>query len=128
MNLILSLSLFLLFSNNVYSFKNKLFLPNFDLKLNMKPHDMITYLTTFRDYTIVTIGNDYKNLEELMTNNKMNVYYADLNNLMDSYDILDYLRKKYNNFDTAQDLWIFHKGFFIGSSDDIIHLINKKNK
>ena len=120
--------LFLFFFNNTYSFQNKIFLPtlNINFKSFMTPNEMISYLTTFREYTIITVGNDYKKLEEIMINKKINVYYVDLNNIFDKKDILSFLRDKYNNYDSAEDLWIFHKGFFIGSYNDIIKIIDKK--
>jgi hypothetical protein len=92
----------------------------------MSPNEMISYLTTFREYTIITVGEDYKSLEETMINKKMNVYYLDLNNLLDKNDVLTFLRKRYNNYDSGEDLWIFHNGFFIGSYNDIITLLNRK--
>lgn len=121
--------LFLLFSNQIYSFQNKLFLPtlNHNLRLFMSPEQMINYLTSFREYTIITVDNNYKNLEDIMIENKMNVYYVDLNNLLDKKDVLTYLKKEFNNYDSAEDLWIFNKGFFIGTYNDVINIINKKN-
>ena len=120
---------FLLFFNKIYSFQNKFILPtyNHNLELFMSPDQIISHFTSFREYTIIAKNDDYKKLEYKMSDHKMNVYYLNLNNLLDTNDILSFLRKKYNNYDTGEDLWIFHKGFFIGSYNDIIQIIDKKN-
>ena len=93
----------------------------------MTPDQIISHFTSFREYTIIAKNDDYKKLEYQMSDHKMNVYYLNINNLLDTNDILKFLRKKYNNYDTGEDLWIFHKGFFIGSYNDIIQIIDKKN-
>lgn len=121
--------LFILIINNAYSFRNKIMLQRNNLRLNMNPNDMINYLTSIKDYTIITVGEDYKNLEEHMINNTMKVYYVNLNNVFDKNEILTILKKRYNNIETGEDLWIFYRGFFIGSKEDINRIINsKKNK
>lgn len=121
--------LFILIINNAYSFRNKIMLQRNNLQLNMNPNDMINYLTSIKDYTIITVGEDYKNLEEHMINNTMKVYYVNLNNVFDKNEILTILKKRYNNIETGEDLWIFYRGFFIGSKEDINRIINsKKNK
>jgi hypothetical protein len=74
----------------------------------------------------LTGSNGPNNQEYKMTDHKMNVYYLNLDNLLDTNDILTFLRKKYNNYDSGEDLWVFHKGFFIGSYNDIIQIIDKK--
>ena len=112
----------------VYSFKNKL-LPLNNEYLNkkhlMKPNDMINYLTSFKDYTIITTDDNCKSIEDLMIKNDMKVYYVNLNNLFDKKEILDILINKYNNFDSSENLWIFYRGFFIGSRYDIYKIIKK---
>lgn len=118
--------LFILIIYNSHSFINKIVLPN--IKLNMNSNDLINYLTSIKDYTIITVGEDYKNLEDYMNNNTMKVYYVNLNNVFDKNEVLTILRKKYNNIETAEDLWIFYQGYFIGSKDEIYRIINKKNK
>ena len=120
--------LFLLFTNNILSFKNKILIPilNHDLKTNMKPNDLINYLTSIKDYTIITIGDKSKNLENLMINKNLKVYYVDLNNLLNKDELLIFLKEKYNTFEVSDDLWIFYQGFYIGCGEDIHSLINKK--
>ena len=117
---------FLIIINGLFSFKNKIILPN-NLNLNLKSKDMINYLTSIKDYTIITNSDDYKNLEEVMVKNNMNVYYINLNNITDKNEIFYLLKKKYNNIESGEDLWIFYKGFFIGSKTEIDKIIKKKN-
>jgi hypothetical protein len=112
----------------VYSFKNKLLPLNNEYLNNkhlMKPNDMINYLTSFKDYTIITTDDNCKSIEDLMIKNDMKVYYVNLNNLLDKNEILDILINKYNNFDSSENLWIFYRGFFIGSRYDIYKIIKK---
>lgn len=119
---------FLLCISSTYSFKNKmLFTDNIINKnLYMQPRDMINYLTSIKDYTIITIDEKSKNLEEYMINNDMKVYYVNLNDIFDKKEILNILKSKYKHLDSGEDLWIFHRGFFIGSREDVYKIINKK--
>lgn len=94
--------------------------------LNLSPYDQVNYLTSMRDYTIITIGNSSKKLEDHMNENGLNVYYANLDNMLDKEDILKYLIKEYKNYDSGGYLWIFHRGFFIGSRNDIDDIIKKR--
>ena len=118
--------LYLLNLNYVFSFINKQYLPILNSKLYLKPYDLINYLTSMREYTIITDNDNNRNLEELMLINDMKVYYVNLNNLLDKNEVISILKKKYNNIDTAENLWIFHQGFFLGSRDDIYRIVNKK--
>ena len=122
------LFIFTLFINLVFCFirNNTPLLTNSISKLMMKPNDMINFLISIKEYTIITEGNDNKSLEELMLNNDMNVYYVDVNNLLNKDEILSYLKTKYSHLETCENLWIFYKGFFLGSRDDIYGIINKK--
>jgi len=118
-----------IFFSVIYGFKNNntpLFTNSIN-KLTMQPNDMINLLTSIKEYTIITEGDKNKNLEELMLNNKMNVYYADLNNLLNKNEILSYLKSKYSHLESGENLWIFYKGFILGSRDVIYGIINKKN-
>ena len=120
---------FLIIINGLFSFKNRIILPN-NLNLNLKSKDMINYLTSIKDYTIIANSDDYKNLEEVMVKNNMNVYYINLNNITnitDKNEIFYLLKKKYNNIESGEDLWIFYKGFFIGSKTEIDKIIKKNN-
>jgi len=121
---------YLFFFGCVSSFKNKLLPINnvfLTIKHLMKPNDMINYLTSFKDYTIITTDDNCKSIEDLMIKNDMKVYYVNLNNLLDKNEILEILINKYNNFDSSENLWIFYKGFFIGSRNDIYKIIKNKN-
>jgi hypothetical protein len=94
--------------------------------LNLSPFDQINYLTSIKEYTIITIGNSSKKLEGYMYENGLNVYYVNLDNMIDKDDILKYLIKEYKNYDAGGYLWIFYRGFFIGSRNDIDDIINKR--
>jgi hypothetical protein len=120
---------YLLYITCIYSFKNNLLFVNnkFKKKLFMKPHDMIDYLTSIKDYTIITVDDKNKVLQDQMINNDMNVYYVNLNNIMDKNEILNILINKYKHLDTGENLWIFHKGYFFGSREDVYKIISKKN-
>lgn len=124
------MKLFLLFllMCNVSGFKNiyKHSAKISSTKLFMEPPDMINYLTSFKDYTIITRGYKSTNLEEIMIKNNMQVYYVNIDNLLDKDDIELFLRNKYKNIYYDDDVWAFHKGFYIGSSSDILELIKNK--
>ena len=124
------LFIFAFFFNLVFSFKsnNTPLFTNSISKLTMKPNDMINLLTSIKEYTIITEGNDNKNLEELMLNNNMNVYYADVNNLLNKDEVLSYLKTKYCNLESGENLWIFYKGFILGSRDVVYGIVKKHNK
>jgi len=114
---------FILFIDRIYSFsntlhKNKSHFLFFKHSLNMNSENekMISYLTSFRDYTIITVGKDNKKLEEKMLAKNMDVYYLDLNNLFDKDNILDTLNHKY--ITTIDNVWLFYKGEII--DNDII--------
>jgi len=123
-----SVLLFLLFSIKIYSFQNKKILPdlNYIKTLSMRSNYMIDYLTSIKDYTIITDSDRNKELEELMISNDFKVYYVNINNLLNKDEILDILKKNHNNLETAENLWVFHKGFFFGSRNDIYKLIKNK--
>jgi hypothetical protein len=90
------------------------------------PIQMLTYITSFREYTIITNNIDCRDLVDKMNSNKMDTYYMDLNNLLYKNDVLQFLKKKYNNVCDGEDLWIFHQGHYIGSSEDIKDIISRK--
>jgi hypothetical protein len=118
----------ILFSTN--AFQNKKIIPDLNMikTLSMQSNAIINYLTSIRDYTIITDTDKNKELEELMTENNFKVYYVNINNLLNKNDILETLKKEHNNLETGENLWIFHKGFFLGSRNDLYKLIkNKKN-
>lgn len=119
----------LLYITCIYGFKNNLLFINNKLNkhLFMKPLDTINYLTSIKDYTIITVGEKHKNLEKMMIINDMKVYYVNLNNILDKNEILDILTNKYKYLDSGENLWIFHRGSFIGTKEDVYQIINKKN-
>ena len=93
---------------------------------NMKPEDMIQYVSSFKDYTIISDNDNNKDLELLMLQNNIQTYYFNVDNLLNKGEIIEYLLKKYNNYDSGENLWIFHRGFFFGSREDVYNLIKKK--
>jgi hypothetical protein len=119
---------FLLF-NLIYSFNFKFYNNNKIDYLNMmKPNDMISYLTSIKDYTIITVGDDNKDIEELMYKNNMKVYYVNLDNIFDKIEIIEILKKNYKNINSSEYLWVFYRGFFMGSREDINKIIENKQK
>ena len=109
------------------------FTPNFNrsfhrqnTKLLMNPPEMVNYLTSFKDYTIITHGEQNKILKEKMQQHNMNVYYVNIENLYDKEPIFLFLKDKYRNLYSDDDIWVFHRGFYLGSGEDILNLINRK--
>jgi hypothetical protein len=91
----------------------------------MNPNDMINYLISIKDYTVITKGEKNRNLEELLYKKNIEVYYINIENLLDSKEILEFLQKKYKNIDSIENTWIFYRGHFFGSIEDIYQKINK---
>jgi len=97
-----------------------------------KPKNMIDYLTSIKDYTIITIGYKNKDLQNLLNEKEYKVYHVNLENLLQYNIILEYLNLEYKNYDDNYDnnsndnsndkLWIFYKGNYIGSEKDINNL------
>lgn len=117
------------FNSNIFLEKNKICQLN-SIKSNymMKPNDMIDYLISIKDYTIITIGDENRVIEEVMYKNDMKVYYVNLNNIFDRNEIIEILENKYKNLYSGEKLWIFYRGFFMGSRDDIYKVIENKKK
>ena len=141
--------MYFLLSNSIYSFqKIDFYIKNkFDIYMhnenqiqtnnivlhNEKPYEMksidiLHYLTTFKDYTIFSIGEKNREFEFYMTQHNINVYYVNLNNLLDKKEIISILQKKYKTVNSGESLWLFHKGFFIGSTEEIELIIQRKKK
>lgn len=96
----------------IFAFKNKIVTNHIlNKKIFMKPYDMIDYITSIKDYTIISTNDRNKNLQEIMIDNNMNAYYVNINNIFDKDEILNILNQKYGE----HNLWIFYKGSFIGS-------------
>lgn len=110
--------LFLLPNINIFSFRT-LIIKKPSLKLYMNPHDMINYLTSMRNYTIITVGDKNKKIENYMLSKNMDVYYVNLDNILNKTDILDFLQDKYKNNFSIENVWIFKNGFYIGSTENL---------
>ena len=98
----------------------------FDIFTNKE--QLIRYITSFRDFTIITDGDKAKDLFAKMEKEKYNTYYMDLNNLVDKNDIIYYLVKKYNTNNSGANIWVFKREFLIGSGEDALKLISKNIK
>jgi len=133
LNLIYFLNLFLIvngfINKNVdFRFITKNLMENSNKNI-MSNKDLINYLISFKDYTIISKGENYKILENLLIENDMKVYCVNIDNLMEKDEILSYIKNKYKNCASGDNLWVFYKGFFIGSNEEILEIIeNKKNK
>jgi hypothetical protein len=92
----------------------------------MNPKELITYLTSIRDYTIITDTYKNKHIEDSFMWYNMDIYYVNVNNLINKNDILDYLKKEYKDIDITENLWIFHKGYYLGSRSIIPKIIKNK--
>ena len=110
--------------NNINNINNNL---NYKIsKLNMKPYDMVNYLTSIEDYTIIAVGDDNMKIKYFMETHNLKVYYANINNLLDTTSIFNYLKEKYKNKYNGEYVWIFHRGFYIGSGEDVYDMINRR--
>lgn len=119
--MIYKIFLILILLSTTYSFLNKNIVPIPNLLL--KPNNMIDYLTSIKDYTIITVGEANRELENKLGEKEYKVYYVNLENILQYNDILEYLKIKYKNYNSGEDLWIFYKGFFLGSREDINKLL-----
>lgn len=119
---------FLLYIVCIYSFTNKLLFRSNNLSnkyLLMDSHKTLEYITSIKEYTIITVGEKHKYLQEEMNNNNMNTYYINLNNIFDKNELLDILKERYKYFDNSEQLWIFHKNYLIGSKEDVYKIFKK---
>jgi len=94
------------------------------------PQAVISYLSSLNEFTIISVGDKYKELEDVMNNSGMKTYFANIeciNDLECKQSTCNYIRYKYKNVETGEDLWFFHKGFFIGSRNEIYSFIKKRN-
>jgi hypothetical protein len=125
--------LLIIFSTIVHGFKNirhKSLIKSslydnkhFDIFTNKE--QLIRYITSFRNFTIISEGELAKDLFFEMDEKKYDTYYMDLNNLLDKNDLIYYLVKKYNTKNSGENVWVFKKEFLIGSREDALKLINK---
>jgi hypothetical protein len=110
--------------SNVKSFINKNI--NMISNLFLERENMINYLTSIKDYTIITVGERNRIFESQLLEKNLNVYYVNLENIIDYKDILEYLNKKYIIHDSGGEFWIFFKGFYLGSKEEFDYILNKK--
>jgi hypothetical protein len=119
----------LFFSNTFIKRKftnNHLYLIHPSDPMTNNNNDLINYLVGFKDYTIISEGYKNKYLESLLMENNINVYYVNVDNLLNKDDVLDFMKKKYRNCNSGDNLWFFYKGFFMGSYDELLEIIDKK--
>jgi hypothetical protein len=93
------------------------------------PQAVISYLSSLNEFTIISVGDKYKELEDVMNNSGMKTYFANIeyiNDLECKQSTCNYIRYKYKNLETGEDLWFFHKGFFIGSRNEIYGFIKRR--
>ena len=118
--------LFILYSINGFKNNTPLHIKNF-YNLSMKPKDMLDVLTSIREYTIITDNDNNRELSDLLNNINKNSYFININNLIDKENIIEYLKNKYSHLDSGENLWIFYKGFILGSREVIYDIVKKKN-
>lgn len=127
---LLSLSIFYI---NTYTYAYKLN----PIKINIsnipikKPEHIIAYLVSISDYTIISIGNKDNELGDIMNNYGMKTYFTNLEELENDYyrkKLYEYIRFKYKNIESGEDIWLFNKGFFIGSRNEINKLIKLRKR
>jgi hypothetical protein len=95
--------------------------------MSMTPKNMLDVLTSIKEYTIITDNDENKKLVDLLNNINKNVYYINTNNLLDKENIIKYLKEKYSHLETGENLWIFYRGFILGSRNEIYNIIDKTN-
>ena len=121
------------FLNNGYNFnkfRKNTYLNEFITKDQIKSIEMINYLTSIEDYTIITIGDKNRYIQDLMIMNNMKVYYANINNLLDNVNLKKYLKTRYNYINCEnenENAWIFHRGEYVASRNDFMNFIKEKN-
>ncbi len=96
------------------------------------PEHVIGYLSSLSDYTIISIGEKHSEFNETLHNCNMgSTYFANLEGIADSTCktlTCNYIRLKYRNLESGEDLWFFHKGFHIGGRNEIYKFIEKRKK
>ena len=118
---------YILYSINAFKYNNvPLYTTNL-YNLSMKPKDMIDILTSIKEYTIITDNDNNKELSDLLNNVNKNSYFININNLIDKDNIIEYLKDKYSHLDSGENIWIFYKGFILGSREVIYDIVKKNN-
>jgi hypothetical protein len=129
---------FILFFDKTISFLNNANLNNKFRKTSilnsilnqneLRSLEMFKYFISLRDYTIITTGNRNRYIEDIMNINNMNVYYVNIDNLIDNVNFKNFLKNKYNyiNYSNESDnVWIFYRGDYVASKNDFMNLIQK---
>ena len=91
----------------------------------MSPKNMLDVLTSIKEYTIITDNESNKELVDLLNTVNKNAYFVNTNNLLDKDNIIKYLKEKYSHLDSGENLWIFYKGFILGSREVIYDVISR---
>jgi hypothetical protein len=112
---------------NAYKYNNTPLYNKSLFSMSMNPKNMLDILISIREYTIITDNENDKELVELLNSVNKNTYFININNLLDKENILNVLKEKYSHLDSGENLWIFYKGFILGSRE-VIYDIVKKNK
>jgi len=118
---------FLFILNFVFSYKvnnTPLYSKNL-FSIQMSPKNMLDVLTSIKEYTIITDNESNKELVDLLNTVNKNAYFVNTNNLLDKENIIEYLKEKYSHLDSGENLWIFYKGFILGSREVIYDVVSK---
>jgi len=129
---------FILFFDKTISFLNNANLNNKFRKTSilnsilnqneLRSLEMFKYFISLRDYTIITTGNRNRYIEDIMNINNMNVYYVNIDNLIDNVNFKNFLKNKYNYINSSNEsdnVWIFYRGDYVASKNDFMNLIQK---
>ena len=118
---------FLFIINIVFSYKvnnTPLYSKNL-FSIQMSSKNMLDIFTSIKEYTIITDNESNKDLVDLLNTVNKNAYFVNTNNLLDKDDIIKYLKEKYSHLDSGENLWIFYKGFILGSREVIYDIVSK---
>ena len=95
------------------------------------PEHVIGYLSSLSEYTIISIGEKQLEFNETLYNCNMDsTYFANLECIADDIckkTTCNYIRLKYRNVESGEDLWFFHRGFHIGGRNEIYKFIEKRS-
>jgi hypothetical protein len=106
-------------NNNMPLYNKNLF------SMKMNPKNMLDILTSIKEYTIITDNEVNKELVDLLNSINKNAYFVNTNNLLDKDNIISYLKDNYSHLDSGENLWIFYRGYILGSREVIYDTVNK---
>jgi len=96
------------------------------------PENVIGYLSSLSEYTVISIGDRNSEFNETLHNCNMgSTYFANLEGIADSTCktlTCNYIRLKYKNVESGEDLWFFHRGFHIGGRNDLYKFIERRQR